>query len=128
MSDELDDDDHTTFLRVGDDGPVMSRAAFQMHSFGMVNAYKDGHPRFVSDDYLNAIEAETTATALELCTLGLWERVDGGYEIHDDEMVAVIGQSHLNMAEREDACREAGGHVPDDEYPDICGRCSRPLR
>jgi hypothetical protein len=31
-------------------------------------------PGFVSDDYLTAIAAETTITALELQAAGMWER------------------------------------------------------
>jgi hypothetical protein len=36
----------------------------------------------VPDDYLEHLDGlsiETTITAAELCTCGMWERVDGGY-------------------------------------------------
>jgi hypothetical protein len=76
MSD-LKDDDHTSFLGAGDDGPVLSRAAFQLHTAGLVNAHRDGHPGFVSDEYLGTISDEKRATATELCLAGLWERAEG---------------------------------------------------
>lgn len=62
MSRDFEDDDHTTFFAVkrddGDDA-VLSGAAYELHTFGMMNSIKDGHPGFVSDEYLNAISAET---------------------------------------------------------------------
>jgi hypothetical protein len=64
MPDEGNEDE-TTFIDFEGLG-VLSRAAFQLHSFGIVNSITDGHPGFVSDEYLNAISAETTTAALEL--------------------------------------------------------------
>jgi len=54
-------DDHTTFIQF-EGMPALSRAAVQLHTFGIVNSIQDGRPGFVSDDYLNAIAAETTTT------------------------------------------------------------------
>lgn len=91
-----EDDDDTTFIRfegiTGADGrdAVLSRGAFMLHSFAIQNSITDGHPGFVSDDYLNAITAATTTTAAELETAGLWGRVEGGYQVLD--------QSTLQMA------------------------------
>jgi len=37
----------------------------------------------VPDDYLEHLDGlgiETTITAAELCAIGTWERVDGGYQ------------------------------------------------
>ena len=89
MSRDPEDDDHTTFFRVErEDGDVvLSRAAYQLHSFGMMNSIKDGHPGFVADEYLNAISAETNLTSAELRVAGLWERVAGGYNILDPKML-----------------------------------------
>jgi hypothetical protein len=71
-----EDDDHTRFLRLegshhadGEEA-VVSVAAFQLHGFGIINSVEDGHPGFVSDEYLNAVSAETTVTAAELCRRG----------------------------------------------------------
>jgi hypothetical protein len=66
-------DDHTTFIKA-EGMPTLSRAAFQMHGFGIINSIQDGRPGFVSDAYLNAIAAETTTTVLELEAAGMWER------------------------------------------------------
>jgi hypothetical protein len=82
------DDDHTTFIQF-EGMPVLSRAAVQLHTFGIVNSIQDGRPGFVSDDYLNAIAAETTTTVLELEAAGMWERRDGGYLVVADEMLKI---------------------------------------
>lgn len=115
-----DDDDHTTFLRLegtaaaagADEDPVVSRAAFQLHSFGIMNSIRDGHPGFVSDDYLNAISAETTLTAAELCTAGLWQRAEGGYEILERQMVEEAVRMYRRAATT-NVCGRDGGHQAD---------------
>src|ERR1022692_2717801 len=86
MSRDAEDEDHTTFLQLGlcnsqGDEPVLSRAAFMLHTAAIVNSVDDGHPGFVPDEYLSAIEAETTITAAELCAAEMWRRVSGGYEV-----------------------------------------------
>ena len=102
MSD-FEDDDHTTFLKldgldVEGDSPVVSRAAFQLHTAGLVNSVRDGHPGFVADEYLEAISADTTLTALELCTAGLWERADGGYTVLDQQGLDMALRAHEHVA------------------------------
>lgn len=132
MSDP-EDDDHTTFLRLGgseeddeqdDDAPVVSRAAFQLHGAAIVNSVRDGTPGFISDDYLNAITAETTVTATELCMTGLWERDHerGGY-ILNDPMVADVVEMHERMNRDKGFCEATGGHTPDPEHPLKCSKC-----
>jgi len=124
-------DDHTAFMQF-EGMPVLSRAAFQLHSFGIVNSIRDGQPGFVSDDYLNAIAAETTTTVLELEAAGLWERRDGGHLVVADEMV----REAINAQERRDRlkaeCARRGKHLPagDDGETDwvICGHCGIPLK
>jgi hypothetical protein len=110
-----EDDDYTNFIRFeglrppgeGQDA-VLSLAAFQMHGFGMMNSIKDGHPGLVSDDYLNAISAETSITATELCTAGLWVRVHGGYEIMDEELLDMSIDGN-RRARRMQQCEDALG-------------------
>lgn len=133
MSDP-EDDDHTTFFRMSlsdeeDGSPVLSRAAFQLHGAAMVNGVRDGTPGFISDDYLNAITAETTITAAELCALGMWERDDdrGGYVINDPMVEDVVAFNAKMDADRE-FCEATGGHEPDEENPMYCAKCTAPLK
>ncbi len=118
-----------SFFQLGEDGggPIVSREAFQLHGFAMVNSARDGTPGFVSDDYLNAIRAETTSTAAELCLVGLWERTEGGYTIHDP-MVAEIERFNDKMDRDAEFCATTGGHEPDVEHPDLCAKCHALLR
>ena len=60
---------------------VMSRAAYDLHVLATAHSASCGHPGFVPDDYLEHLDGlaiETTITAAELCTVGMWARVDGG--------------------------------------------------
>ena len=124
-----EDEEHTTFLRLSgfDDGtgeaPVVSRAAFRLHSFGTVSSVRSGHPGFVPDDYLNAIGTETTVTVAELCTAGMWSRVDGGYEVVKRQMVDMLVDQARQREQDRKTCRETGGHEPDEEYPKYCRKC-----
>lgn len=74
MTRDPEDEDHTTFFRLegshtAEGGePVVSRAAIQLHGHAIVNSAQDGRPGFVPYEYLNAISAETTIAAAELCT------------------------------------------------------------
>ena len=129
MSRDPEDDDHTTFFRLegtanaeGDE-LVISRAAFQLHGFGIINSVQDGHPGFVFEEYLNAISAETTITAAELCAAGMWQRVDGGYEILDHEMVQMSVDVARKMEADRGFCRATGGHEPLEEDPNLCRKC-----
>ena len=71
---------------------VMSRAAYDLQVLATAHSASCGHPGFVPDDYLEHLDGlaiETTITAAELCTFGMWERVDGGYRVLDWEAVEV---------------------------------------
>ena len=71
---------------------VMSRAAYDLQVLATAHSASCGHPGFVPDDYLEHLDGlsiETTITAAELCTSGMWERVDGGYRVLDWEAVEV---------------------------------------
>jgi hypothetical protein len=73
-------------------GRVMSRAAYDLQVLATGHSASCGHPGFVPDDYLEHLDGlaiETTITGVELCTIGLWERVHGGYRILDWEAVEV---------------------------------------
>jgi hypothetical protein len=126
-----DDEYETTFIRMhghgadGQDDPVLSRAAFMLHGFAVTNSVTDGDPGFVSDDYLNAISAETSIVAAELCTAGVWERVEGGYKVLDREMLIMALDAHdQDLA---DGCAAMGGHILYAEHPGYCDNCAAPL-
>jgi hypothetical protein len=123
--------DHTSFIQF-EGMPVLSRVAFQLHSFGVINSIKDGRPGFVSDDYLTAISAETTTTALELEAAGMWERRDGGYFIVADEMVKMAIDFNEQSDRREAECARRGEHLPSGDGREsgwvICGHCGIPLK
>jgi len=70
----------------------MSRAAWDLQVQATAHSASCGHPGFVPDDYLEHLDGlriETTITAAELCTSGMWERIDGGYRVLDWEAVEV---------------------------------------
>ena len=71
---------------------VISRAAYDLQVRATAHSASCGHPGFVPDDYLEHLDGlsiETTITADELCTSGMWQRVDGGFRVLDWEAVEV---------------------------------------
>ena len=123
-------DDHTSFIQF-EGMPALSRAAFQLHGAGVVNSIEDGQPGFVSDDYLNAIAAETTTTVLELEAAGMWERRDGGYFIVANEMVKMAIDFHERADRQRAECARRGEHPPSGGGESgwvICGHCGIPLK
>lgn len=69
---------------------VMTKAAYDLQVLATRHSASCGHPGYVPDDYLEHLDAlgiETTITAAELCAIGTWERVGGGYRILDWEAV-----------------------------------------
>ena len=130
MSYNADDAAHTTFVRLrrsrGDaasDELVLSRAAMHLHTFGVLSSIEAGNPGFVSDRYLNAISAETSITALELCLVGLWERTACGYRVSDADIVSVAEQVHGQLQDLAEWCTRNGGHIVDPRHPGECARC-----
>ncbi len=124
-------EDHTSFIQF-EGMPVLSRAAIQLHAAAIVSSIEDGQPGFVSDDYLNAIAAETTTTALELEAAGMWERRDGGYLIVADEMLKVAIDFHERTGRQKAECARRGEHLPSGSDREsggwvICGNCGIPL-
>ena len=69
---------------------VMTKAAYGLQCRATSHSMSCGHPGYVPDDYLEHLDGlgiETTITAAELCAIGTWERVGGGYRILDREAV-----------------------------------------
>lgn len=109
---------------------VLSRSAFQLHGFALVNSFEDGTPGFVSDDYLNAITAEPTTPAMELVTAGIWERRPGGYFIVEDTLVKDLIDHNERMAERAAQCLGRHRHLPSPPAGKwvVCEHCGVPLQ
>ena len=73
---------------------VFTREAYDLHCAAAAHSARCGHPGFVPDEYLNSLVTETTVPAAELCAIGTWERVDGGYRVLDWEAVEVCIDWH----------------------------------
>ena len=101
MNETADDDEdleHSRFIRMRAedtfDGQerVFTRAAYNLQVHATAHSARCGHPGYVPDDYLEHLDGlgiETTITAAELCAIGTWERVGGGYRVLDWEAVEV---------------------------------------
>ena len=109
-ADNREDPGHLSFIIMRDTGTsggqerVMSRAAYDLQVLATSHSASCGHPGFVPDDYLEHLDGlaiETTITAAELCTAGMWERVDGGYRVLDWEAVEVC-LDHVRQRRGED--------------------------
>lgn len=107
MAGDQEDDETRVFVNFEGLG-VLSRAAFRLHGFALVNSLRNGHPGFVSDDYLNAITAVITVTVLELEAAGIWVRSNDGYSVVADDLL----RSLIDLTESQN--RVAG---PDDAVP-----------
>ena len=96
----------------------MSPAAFRLHSLGTAVSAVRGRPGFVPDDYLASITdtdldypgADPRFLAAELCAVGIWEPVAGGYRVLDAEAVQVCADRVREL--REEDARRASGPVP----------------
>jgi hypothetical protein len=94
-ADDAEDLEHVSFILMRADNAfdgqerVMSRAAWDLQCRATAHSVFRGHPGFVPDEYLAALSTDTTITAAELCTAGMWERVGDGYRVLDQESVEV---------------------------------------
>lgn len=129
-----DDPAYTTFVRLRRSREdttceelVLSRAAMHLHTFGVLSSIEAGNPGFVSDRYLNAISAETSITALELCLAGLWERTSCGYRVSDADTLSVAAQIHSQLHDLAARCLRNGGHIIDPQHPHVCAKCGSTL-
>jgi hypothetical protein len=135
MPDDFENDPH--FIDVdgdlgGDGMGVLTRDALNLLMHGVINSCADGTPGFVSDDWLNAIPAETTTTAAELEAGGLWERREGGYIALADDMIKIVIDQNEEMDRTKGECAARGQHITPDDADDsgwvICEHCGIPLR
>ena len=123
-----DENDGESFLQAGE-LPPLSIPAFQLHTFAIIESFQRGTPGFVPDDYLESIAAETTVTAVELETAGLWVRREGGYFVDDDETIGMVLSFRESRAEGAADCLARGHHKPlaDDGPWIVCETCHVPL-
>jgi hypothetical protein len=126
--DEDDGDDKYDFSALRG----LSREAFQLHGFGVMNSLKLGTPGFVPDEYLNAIAAETTIPAAELEAAGVWERREGGYFVVADGVVRAMIDFNEQQDRLRDECAARGEHPEDPEGQKsgwvTCAHCGIPLK
>jgi hypothetical protein len=102
---------------------LVSRTALRLHVYAVLASIEADHAGFVTDGYLDAVTVETSVDALELCTAGLWTRIDGGYRVLDSEVLRMASEVHRQLEELSARCRASGGHVPDTAHPGLCRKC-----
>jgi hypothetical protein len=87
---------------------VISAAAFELHIMSIANSTANDRPGLVPDASLSSLTgkarhslgAEPAALAAELCTAGLWERVNGGYRILDTRAIQVCADHVRELREQ----------------------------
>ena len=102
---------------------LVSRTALRLHVYSVLASIEAGRPGLVTDAYLDAVTAETTVAAIELCTAGMWARVDGGYRVAEVETMRLAGEVHRQLAALTARCRAGGGHTADPEHAGQCREC-----
>lgn len=103
---------------------VVSRSALRLHVYAVLASIEADTAGLVTDTYLDAVTAETSVDALELCTAGLWTRVDEGYRVLDSEVMRMASEVHRQLEELSARCRVTGGHQPDAAHPGLCRKCA----
>ena len=97
---------------------MMSPAAFRLHSLGTAVSAVRGRAGFVLDEYLagltdadlDSLGDDPVFLAAELCAVGVWEPVAGGYRVLDAFAVQVCADRVREL--REEDARRAGGPGP----------------
>jgi hypothetical protein len=88
---------------------VMSSAAWELQLTATASSAVRDHPGFVPDEYLASLTgddlrspgAEPVTLAAELCTAGMWERVDGGYRVLDAGAVQLCTDHVRELRDRD---------------------------
>ena len=124
-----DDAGYPVFVRFGGarrsltGDALVSRVALRLHVYAVLASIESGRPGVITDAYLNAVTAETSVAALELCTAGLWTRVDEGYRVQESETMRMAAEVHRQLEELSAHCRGTGGHVLDPQHEGLCRKC-----
>lgn len=130
MNRPADDSGNAVFVRFGGQpgshraNGLVSRAALRLHVYAILASIESGDPGFVSDGYLDSVTVDTSLAAIELCTAGLWERAEGGYDVLETETFRVASEVHRQLEELSAHCRASGGHQPDPAHPGVCRKCA----
>lgn len=108
---------------------TLSPQAFQLLTFGLLKSLEDGLPGLISDEYLNEISAETTISAIELDSAGLWERRSDGYYVVEESLLSTLIDQREEMHARQQVCADRAFHTPSADVPAqrICVDCGKPL-
>lgn len=104
-------------------GELTSEAAFELHSRGTAYSAVFDHPGFVPAEFLATLAdgdlgypaARPAQLAAELCAAGVWETVEGGYRVLDDEAVEVCVERVREL--REEEARTAPAGAPRQQRP-----------
>ncbi|MGV0696692.1 hypothetical protein [Mycobacterium paraintracellulare] len=134
MADDFENDPHFIDIQGpvgGESLGIMTRNAFNLHLHACLHSISNGRPGFVSDEYLNDIEAETTIAAAELETAGVWERRQGGYRVVADDVLKIALRFNEHAARKEAECAERRRHLPkeaDGSAWVVCLHCGIPLQ
>lgn len=86
----------------GPNGVVITRSALKLHTYGLLVSIELDDAGYISDDYLNAINVETSVPALELMLAGLWTRVQGGYRVSEAETLRVAREVQRQLVALEE--------------------------
>jgi len=115
-----------------------TRPAYNLQVRAVAHSANCGHPGYIPDDYLehlNGLGIETTIPAAELCALGTWERVSGGYRVLDWESVEYAldvvrqrnGEDPRAIAEERDHEARAWAHLATPMAVTVlCAACGTP--
>lgn len=119
---------YPVFVRFGGgrgsaDDTLVSRGALRLHVYAVLASIEAGDAGFVSDDYLDAVTAETSLDAVELCTAGLWTRERDGYRVLEGEVMRMAREVHRQLEELSARCRGTGGHEADPQHAGACRKC-----
>jgi hypothetical protein len=84
-------------LRSKPTGRDVSLSALEMHVRVVDYTVHTDCPGFVTDRALDVVApgSATTLAAIELCLVGWWRRLDGGYVISDDELIEHMSRTSL---------------------------------
>ena len=91
-------------------GPL-SPPALRLHVFGVVASIEAGRSGFISDGYLHSVSIDIETATAELCDARVWVRCEGGYLVHDREVVVVATEIRAQLEPTFSGNRRTSGQV-----------------